>query len=162
NSFRNIERAITHELARQAEVLDAGGKLVQETRLWDPDREVTRSMRSKEFAHDYRYFPEPDLLPLEVDEAWIARVRSELPELPAERAARFVREHGLPAYDAEVLTARKDVADFFEQALAAHHNAKSISNWVMGDILRVIHERKLDGALVISDWPVAPRALATL
>jgi len=162
NSFRNVERAIAYEIERQAETLDAGGRLVQETRLWDPDREVTRSMRSKESAHDYRYFPEPDLLPLEVGPEWIAEVRAALPELPAERGERFVREHGLPAYDAEVLTARKDVADYFEEALRAHGNAKSISNWVMGEILRLIRERRLDDALVIRDWPVAPAALAAL
>jgi aspartyl-tRNA(Asn)/glutamyl-tRNA(Gln) amidotransferase subunit B len=162
NSFRSVERAIAHEIARQAEVLDAGGRLVQETRHWDPEREVTRSLRSKEFAHDYRYFPEPDLLPLEVDAAWIEEIRGQLPELPAERAARFVRQYALPSYDAEVLTARKDVAEYFEQAAAAHGNAKALSNWVMGELLRLIHERKLDEALVIEQWPVAPAALAAL
>jgi len=162
NSFRNVERAITHEIERQAHVLDEGGKLTQETRLWDPDREVTRSMRSKEFAHDYRYFPEPDLLPLEVSESWIGEIRATLPELPAARAARFVRDYSLPAYDAEVLTARKDVADYFEQAVQAHNNPKALSNWIMGDILRVIHERKLDQSLVIHAWPIEARSLADL
>ena len=162
NSFRNVERAIAYEIARQAEVLDEGGKLVQETRLWDPDREVTRSMRSKEFAHDYRYFSDPDLLPLEVGEEWIEDVRKHLPELPAARAERLVRQHGIPAYDAEVLTARKDVADYFEEAVAAHGNSKALSNWVMGEILRVIRERKLDEALVIREWPVRPKSLAQL
>jgi len=162
NSFRNVERAIEHEIKRQVDVLRSGGSLVQETRLWDPDREVTRTMRSKESAHDYRYFPEPDLLPLLVDEAWIESVRQSLPELPAARRQRFVDVLGLPDYDAEVLTARKDVADYFESALAVHANAKSISNWVMGDVLRIVREGKLDEALVIDNWPVAPAELAGL
>jgi aspartyl-tRNA(Asn)/glutamyl-tRNA(Gln) amidotransferase subunit B len=160
NSFRNVERAIAYEVTRQAEALDAGGTLVQETRLWDPDREVTRPMRTKEFAHDYRYFPDPDLLPLEVEDAWVAEIRAALPELPAQRSARFIADHGLPAYDADVLTARKDVADYFEAAVTAHPNPKALSNWIMGDILRVIRERRLDDALMIREWPVAPAALA--
>jgi aspartyl-tRNA(Asn)/glutamyl-tRNA(Gln) amidotransferase subunit B len=162
NSFRNVERAIEFELKRQAQVLDAGGQLVQETRLWDPDREVTRPMRSKESAHDYRYFPEPDLLPLLVSDEWIGEVRRALPELPDARRTRFVRDYGLPEYDADVLTMRKDVADFYEQAVRHHRNPKALSNWVMGDILRIIRERKLDNALVIHDWPVAPERLAAM
>ena len=162
NSFRNVERAIDHELKRQAEVLDDGGHLVQETRLWDPDREVTRSMRSKEFAHDYRYFPEPDLLPLVVSDEWIEAVRRALPELPDARRQRFAQEYGLPEYDADVLTVRKDVADYYEAAVRCHRNPKAISNWVMGEVLRIIRERKLDNALVIHDWPVPPERLAAL
>src|SRR5262249_6038428 len=119
NSFRNVERAITHELGRQVRAATAGEALVQETRLWDVDREETRPMRSKEYAHDYRYFPEPDLLPLAVDQPWIDEVRASMPELPGPRRRRFEREHGLSAYDADVLTQRKDVADFFEAAVAA-------------------------------------------
>ena len=156
NSFRNVE----YEIQRQTAVVRDGGSLVQETRLWDPDREVTRSMRSKESAHDYRYFPEPDLLPLRVDAAWVAAVRADLPELPDARRLRFVDALGLPEYDADVLTARKDVADYFEAALALHPNAKAVSNWVMGDILRIAAERKLDQALVIKEWPLAPQQLA--
>ena len=162
NSFRNVERAIDFELKRQAQALDEGGRLVQETRLWDPDREVTRPMRSKEFAHDYRYFPEPDLLPLLVSDEWTEEVRRALPELPDARRARFVREYGLPAYDADVLTMRKDVADYYEAAVRHHRNPKALSNWVMGDILRIIRERKLDNALVIHDWPVPPERLAAM
>src|SRR5262245_5664040 len=162
NSFRAVERALEYEIARQTELLRQGERVVQETRLWDADREVTRSMRSKESAHDYRYFPEPDLLPLEVPEQWAAEVRATLPELPDARRERFVREHGLPGYDADVLTARKDVADYFEAAVRAHSNAKAISNWVMGDVLRVIRDRKLDAALVIHDWPVPPQHLGGL
>jgi aspartyl-tRNA(Asn)/glutamyl-tRNA(Gln) amidotransferase subunit B len=162
NSFRNVERAIDYELKRQSEVLDEGGSLVQETRLWDPDRGVTRSMRSKEFAHDYRYFPEPDLLPIVVSEEWIEQVRRSLPELPDARRRRFVDELGLPAYDADVLTARKDVADYFEAALRVHDNPKALSNWVMGDVLRVVNERHLDAELVIRDWPVTAQHLAEM
>jgi aspartyl-tRNA(Asn)/glutamyl-tRNA(Gln) amidotransferase subunit B len=164
NSFRNVERAIAFELERQAETLADGGSLVQETRLWDADREETRSMRTKESAHDYRYFPDPDLPPVLLAEEFIARIRRELPELPAARRARFVDALGLPPYDAEVLTARRDVADYFEAVLAAHPNAnaKAASNWIMGDLLRVLHERKLDTAPTITAWPVAPAHLAEL
>jgi len=160
NSFRSVERALEYEISRQTDLIRNGERVSQETRLWDADREMTRSMRSKESAHDYRYFPEPDLLPLAVPEAWIAEIRATLPELPDARRERFMREYGLPPYDAEVLTARKDVADYFEAAVRAHPNAKAISNWVMGDVLRVIRERKLDEALVIREWPVPPAHLA--
>ena len=162
NSFRNVERAIDFEIGRQKKILDAGGHVAQETRLWDADRQETRSMRSKEDAHDYRYFPDPDLLPLEVTEQWIGELRDKLPELPGARALRFIDEYALPAYDAEVLTARKDLADYYEAAVAAHRSPKAISNWVMGDVLRVVRERKLDGQLVIASWPVPPEHLAAL
>jgi aspartyl-tRNA(Asn)/glutamyl-tRNA(Gln) amidotransferase subunit B len=137
NSFRAVERALEHEITRQIEVVSGGGTVVQETRLWDADREVTRSMRSKEFAHDYRYFPEPDLPPLPVSPEWVEEVHRSLPELPADRRARFERDIGLPAYDAEVLTARRDVADYFEAAFARLRNAKALSNWVMESVLRI-------------------------
>jgi aspartyl-tRNA(Asn)/glutamyl-tRNA(Gln) amidotransferase subunit B len=162
NSFRAVERALEYEIKRQTEVLDGGGRLVQETRLWDPDREVTRSMRSKEYADDYRYFPEPDLLPLVVSKEWIAEARRNLPELPDARRERFVQEYGLPTYDADVLTQRKDVADYYEAAVRRYRNPKALSNWVMGDVLRIIRERKLDDALVIHDWPVPPERLAAM
>ncbi len=119
-------------------------------------------MRSKEFAHDYRYFPDPDLLPLAVDEKWIDEVRASLPELPAAREDRFVAEYGLPRYDAQVLTGRRDVADYFEAAVKIHRNPKAISNWVMGDLFRVIKERKLDDALRIAEWPVPAAHLAAM
>jgi len=162
NSFRSVERAIEHEVKRQIGVLEDGGSLVQETRLWDPDKNETRSMRSKENAHDYRYFPEPDLLPLIVADEWVEAVRQTLPELPDARRARFASEFGLPEYDADVLTARRDLADYFEAAVGVHANAKAISNWVMGDVLRVVNERKLDAELVITAWPVAAAELAAL
>jgi aspartyl-tRNA(Asn)/glutamyl-tRNA(Gln) amidotransferase subunit B len=162
NSFRAVERALEHEIERQIEVVSGGGQVVQETRLWDSERERTRSMRSKEFAHDYRYFPEPDLPPLVVGEDWVEDVRRRLPELPAARRARFERELGLPAYDAEVLTARRDVADYYETALARHRNPKAISNWVMESVLRIVRDQKLDERLRITAWPVAPENLAAL
>ena len=127
NSFRAVEKAIEHEIERQTDLVSNGDKVVQETRLWDPDREETRSMRSKESAHDYRYFPDPDLLPLEVSREWVAEVNAAMPELPDARRARFAAEYGLPVYDAEVLTARKDIADYFEAAVRAHANPKAIS-----------------------------------
>ena len=163
NSFRAVEKAIEHEIQRQTEVVEAGGRVVQETRLWDADREVTRSMRSKEFAHDYRYFPDPDLLPLVVDEAWVQAVQTVLPELPTERRTRLTQEYGLPAYDAEVLTARKDVADYFEAAVRAYPaDPKTISNWVMDSVLRFVKEEKLDAALKIETWPCPPERLGEL
>jgi aspartyl-tRNA(Asn)/glutamyl-tRNA(Gln) amidotransferase subunit B len=162
NSFRNVERAITYELGRQARAIGAGERLVQETRLWDADREETRPMRSKEHAHDYRYFPEPDLLPLAVDQAWIDGVRASMPELPAVRRRRFEDEHGLSAYDADVLTQRKDIADFFEAAVAAGGAPKEMANWIGTELLRIVRDEKLDQALVIRDWPVTPTQLATL
>src|SRR6266851_8115525 len=147
NSFRSVESALEHEIARQIEIVSSGGRIVQETRLWDADRDVTRPMRSKEFAHDYRYFPDPDLPPLVVDEAWVEEVRRQLPELPAARRARFENQLRLPAYDAEVLTARRDVADYYEAALAVHQNPKALANWVMESILRIVREQKLDERL---------------
>src|SRR5262249_13167064 len=143
-------------------LIETGQRVVQETRLWDAERGQTFAMRSKEEANDYRYFPEPDLLPLRVDPAWVAELRGQLPELPEARRRRVGEQHGLPAYDAEVLTARRDVADYFEAAVAAHRNPKAISNWVMGDILRLVRERRLDEKLVIDSWPVKPEHLAEL
>jgi aspartyl-tRNA(Asn)/glutamyl-tRNA(Gln) amidotransferase subunit B len=162
NSFRSVERALEHEIRRQTEVVTDGGTIVQETRLWDANREVTRSMRSKEFAHDYRYFPDPDLPPLVVDPRWVAKIRAALPELPAARRKRFMTELGLPEYDSAVLTARRDVADYFEEAVRHHGNAKAIGNWVMESVLRLVREQKLDDRLRIEQWPVAARNLAAL
>jgi aspartyl-tRNA(Asn)/glutamyl-tRNA(Gln) amidotransferase subunit B len=143
-------------------VLSDGDAVVQETRLWDPDAEVTRAMRTKEFAHDYRYFPDPDLLPLEIDDEWIGEIRATLPELARERQQRFMDDYGLPAYDADILTQRRDVADYFEDAVKAHANPKAIANWLMGDLFRVLKERKLDAALRIESWPVAAADLARM
>jgi aspartyl-tRNA(Asn)/glutamyl-tRNA(Gln) amidotransferase subunit B len=162
NSFRNVERAITYELGRQVRAVAMGERLVQETRLWDADREETRPMRSKEEAHDYRYFPEPDLLPLVVEQSWVDEVRGGMPELPGPRRRRLEREHGLSAYDADVLTQRKDVADFFEAGVAAGAAPKEMANWVTSELLRLVREEKLDDALVIREWPITPTQLAAL
>ncbi|MCS6927832.1 MAG: Asp-tRNA(Asn)/Glu-tRNA(Gln) amidotransferase subunit GatB, partial [Candidatus Binatia bacterium] len=163
NSFRAVEKALQYEIARQIEVVRAGGQVAQETRLWDADREITRPLRSKEYAHDYRYFPDPDLLPLVVEAEWIDEVRRSLPELPAARRDRFMREYGLPWYDADILTARKDIADYYEAAVRAYPAAaKAISNWVMESVLRVIKEDKLDTGVRITTWPCPPEHLATL
>ena len=162
NSFKAVEKAIEFEIRRHIETLSDGGRLIQETRLWDPDREETRSMRAKEFAHDYRYFPDPDLLPVQIDEKWIGEIRASLPELPGVRRARFISQYEIPAYDAELLTNRKDVADYFESALITHRNPKAIANWITGDLFRLLKDRKLDEKLYITDWPVQADNLAAM
>jgi aspartyl-tRNA(Asn)/glutamyl-tRNA(Gln) amidotransferase subunit B len=162
NSFKAVEKALEYEIQRQVAAVEKGEKLTQETRLWDADRETTRSMRSKEEAHDYRYFPEPDLPPLAIDDEWIARVKAALPELPDQRKKRFVSAYGLSSYDADLLTSRRDVADYFEASLKAHANPKAIANWVIGDLFRVIKERRLDENLRIVGWPVSPEHLARM
>jgi aspartyl-tRNA(Asn)/glutamyl-tRNA(Gln) amidotransferase subunit B len=162
NSFKSVEKAIAYEVTRQTDAVARGERLVQETRLWDADREETRSMRRKEYADDYRYFPEPDLLPLVVDRAWVEEIRGTLPELPGPRRERFVREHQLSPADADVLTQRKDVADYFEAGVAAGAAPREMANWVMTELLRIVREEKLDRALVIRDWPLTPAQLARL
>ncbi len=146
NSFRFVEKAIQHEVARQVEVIESGGKVVQETRLYDSDKDETRSMRSKEEANDYRYFPDPDLLPVEVEESFIAEVRRSLPELPDEKAARFAHDLALSAYDAGVLSASRELGEYFEAVLAelgtAH--AKLAANWVMGELSSALNRDNLD------------------
>jgi aspartyl-tRNA(Asn)/glutamyl-tRNA(Gln) amidotransferase subunit B len=163
NSFRALEKAILYESKRQQEALERQEPIVQETRLWDADREVTRSMRSKEFAHDYRYFPDPDLLPLVVESAWVDTVTASLPELPAARRDRFISQYGLPAYDADLLTARKPVAEYYEEAVRAYPaDPKAISNWVMDSVLRTMKEEKSDNDLSTPTWPCTPAQLASL
>jgi aspartyl-tRNA(Asn)/glutamyl-tRNA(Gln) amidotransferase subunit B len=145
NSFRYVERAINYEVERQVELLEGGGKVRQETRLYDPDRGETRSMRSKEEANDYRYFPDPDLLPLAIDEATIEAVRATLPELPDEKAARFCREHGLSEYDAGVLTASRELAAYYETVVSKlGEQPKLAANWVMGDLAGALNKENLD------------------
>ena len=158
NSFKYLQKALEYEIGRQVEVLRGGGVVKQETRLWDSAAARTFAMRSKEEAHDYRYFPEPDLLPLVVDAARVDAVRMGMPELPAARRERFVAAYGIPEYDAGVLTQSPALADYFEQAAAAAGNPKGASNWIMGELLRVMKER---GAGV-DQAPVAPDALADL
>jgi aspartyl-tRNA(Asn)/glutamyl-tRNA(Gln) amidotransferase subunit B len=139
NSFRFMQQAIEFEARRQIELIEDGGTVVQETRLYDPDRDETRSMRSKEDAMDYRYFPDPDLLPLEISPQWIERVRSELPELPGARRERFVREYGLSEYDAQTLTASRDVATYYESVARAVGDRKAAANWVMGEVAAAVN-----------------------
>jgi aspartyl-tRNA(Asn)/glutamyl-tRNA(Gln) amidotransferase subunit B len=159
NSFRFVKQAIEYEIERQADLLDAGDKVVQETRLYDPQTGMTRSMRGKEEAHDYRYFPDPDLVPLEIDAAWIERERAALPELPEARRTRYQAELSLSAYDAEVLTAERPLADYFEACLAMlPGEAKTIANWVMGEVTRKLNE----GGLTIDASPVTPERLTAL
>ncbi len=166
NSFRNVERAMEFEIGRQVRLIRDGGTVVQETLLWDADRNVALPMRSKEEAHDYRYFPDPDLAAVRVDQSWIDEVRGKLPELPDARKRRFVADLGLPAYDADVLTAEKGVADYFEETVRAlggegpvrARHAKAASNWVMTDILRVAGP----GRTSMKGFPVSPAHLASM
>ena len=159
NSFRFVERAINYEVERQIDLIEGGGKVVQETRLYDPDRGETRSMRSKEEANDYRYFPDPDLLPLVIDDALIESVRATLPELPDEKAARFVAEHGLSVYDAGVLTASRELAGFYEAVVEClGGQPKLAANWVMGELSGALNK---DG-LEVGKSRVAAPALAQL
>jgi len=138
NSFKNVERALKSEIARQTLVLEANERIVQETRLWDADREVTRSMRSKEYAHDYRYFPEPDLVPLQIDRKWVEEIRAELPELPRARCERLVSQYGLSLTTADILTHHGPLADYFEATVEDFSDAKAVSNWILSELLRVV------------------------
>jgi aspartyl-tRNA(Asn)/glutamyl-tRNA(Gln) amidotransferase subunit B len=158
NTFKGIHRALTYELQRQVETLRAGGTLVQETRRWDDEAGVTLSMRSKEYAHDYRYFPEPDLPPVVLDAATVEAWRAELPELPAARRARFIGDYGLPEYDAGVLTADRAIAEYFEAVAQASGNYKAASNWVMGEVLRALGEQ----GSAVAEAKITPAALAKL
>jgi aspartyl-tRNA(Asn)/glutamyl-tRNA(Gln) amidotransferase subunit B len=159
NSFRFVERAINYEVERQIDLIEGGGKVVQETRLYDPDRGETRSMRSKEEANDYRYFPDPDLLPLAIDESLIEAVRATLPELPDEKAARFGRDHGLSAYDAGVLTSSRELAEYYESVVKGlGGNSKLAANWVMGELSGALNKEGLD----VTQSRVGATALAGL
>jgi aspartyl-tRNA(Asn)/glutamyl-tRNA(Gln) amidotransferase subunit B len=140
NSFRFVEKAIAYEVARQIETLESGGKIMQETHLWDPVREETRPMRSKEFANDYRYFPEPDLPPLRLDAQLLEQVRASMPELPAQRRERFQREFGLGSYEGVILTEDREIADYFEQVIAEGVKPKAAANWIMTEVLRKLNE----------------------
>jgi len=158
NSFKFIEKAILYEIERQTQLLDEGKPVVQETRLWDSVTGKTRSMRSKEEAHDYRYFPDPDLLPLTVESSWIEAVRMHLPELPEAKAIRFVKDFGIPEYDAQVLTAEKPLADYFETCVKHHNSPKKISNWIMTELMRELKNSDSD----IQQIKIKPEALARL
>ena len=158
NSFRALERAINYEVERQKEVLEDGGHVVQETRTWDEANGVTLSMRSKEEAHDYRYFPEPDLVPVQLDDAWIERIRETLPELPAQRQARLMSEHGLPEYDASQIVSTKAMAEYFDEAVKTAKDSKAVSNWLLGDVSAYMNNE----GITIADFKVTPAHLAEL
>lgn len=158
NSFKFVKQAIEYEISRQIELIEEGGTVVQETRLFDPNKGLTRSMRSKEEAHDYRYFPDPDLVPVVIGNDWIAQVRADLPELPEAKYSRFLSEYGLPEYDAEVLTSSRFLADYFEQCAQTSGSAKTTANWVMGELTRSLN----DTGTPVEQSPVTPAMLAGL
>ncbi|MBP1774511.1 MAG: gatB [candidate division NC10 bacterium] len=158
NSFRNVQRALEYEIRRQIKALREGEALVQETRLWNADQEITLSMRSKEHAHDYRYFPDPDLVPLVVEPAWIEEIRRNLPELPEAKRRRFARDYGIPEYDAGVLTASKELAEYYETCVRGQNDPKAVSNWVMVELLGRLNK---DGK-GITESPIPPARLAAL
>ncbi|MDH4027168.1 MAG: Asp-tRNA(Asn)/Glu-tRNA(Gln) amidotransferase subunit GatB, partial [Desulfuromonadales bacterium] len=158
NSFRFIKQAIEYEVERQIDLIEGGGKVVQETRLFDSDTGMTRSMRGKEEAHDYRYFPDPDLVPLVISPEWIEEVRATLPELPEVKRGRFVEELGMSVYDAGVLASDRALADYFDACVALGSDAKSCANWIMGEILRKLKESDTE----ITDVPITPELLTGL
>ena len=158
NSFKHVEKALEYEIKRQIAVLEGGDAVVQETRLWDANEGVTVSMRGKEEAHDYRYFPDPDLVPLKIDESWVADIQKGLPELPGEKKDRFVRQYQIPEYDAEILTSTKAMANYYEECVRLFAEPKTVSNWMMGDLLKELKrdEREID------QCPVTPRHLSEM
>jgi len=153
NSFRALQRALEYEIERQIEVLEEGGKVIQETRSWNEAKGITEVLRSKEDAHDYRYLPEPDLVPIRIDRDWVEKIRATLPELPLQRKKRFMEDYGLPEYDASVVTSSKKLADFFDAAVSKYGNGKEVSNWVMGELLRLLNanDMEIDELLITPD-----------
>ncbi|MEA3223116.1 MAG: Asp-tRNA(Asn)/Glu-tRNA(Gln) amidotransferase subunit GatB [Thermodesulfobacteriota bacterium] len=158
NSFRNVHRALSYEIKRHIDVLRSGREVTQQTMLWGETANATRSMRTKEESHDYRYFPEPDLVPVMVDNAWIGKIRKTLPEMPRERRKRFEEGYGLPGYDADILTQSRDVADYFEDCVSLLDSPKEISNWIMTEVLRVLK----GGTADIKALKVTPRMLTSM
>jgi aspartyl-tRNA(Asn)/glutamyl-tRNA(Gln) amidotransferase subunit B len=158
NSFRNVQRALDYEIKRQRYVLDDGGSVIQETRLWNDSQGVTHSMRGKEEAHDYRYFPDPDLVPLNISKEWIDEIEKTLPELPMKKRERFVKEYGIPPYDAGVLVSSRKLADFYEETVKYSKNPKMASNWIMGDFLGHLKDEKID----VEASPVNPESLGEM
>lgn len=158
NSFKHVEKALEYEIKRQISLLEEGEEIIQETRLWDVNQGITVSMRGKEEAHDYRYFPDPDLVPLRIDGHWIEEIRKNLPELPDKKKERFISSYGLPEYDADILTTTKAMADYFEECVKLFPEPKTVSNWIMGDLLRELKrdEREIDKC------PVTPSNLASM
>ena len=158
NSFRFVEKAINYEVQRQQDVIEDGGRIVQETRLYDADKDETRSMRSKEVANDYRYFPEPDLLPIVIDEAYIADIRARLPEMPDAKKARFCAEYKLGEYDAGVLVSSRELAEYFEIVASGSGDPKLAANWVTGELQGLLNKHNLE----VSDSPIQADRLGTL
>lgn len=159
NSFRNLEKALDYEARRQEEVLNSGGTILQQTFLWDPANNRSVPMRSKEDAHDYRYFPDPDLMPLVVESEWVEKLKEKLPELPVERRDRFTQEYSLVSNAVEVLTSSRQIADYFEETVAACKDPKAASNWIMTDIMRILKDKKLESPY---DLKVTPERLGGL
>jgi aspartyl-tRNA(Asn)/glutamyl-tRNA(Gln) amidotransferase subunit B len=158
NSFRNVQKALEYEIARQIKRIESGLDVLQETLLWDISLGKTKPMRSKEESHDYRYFPDPDLIPVVIDDAWTKRIAGTLPELPAAKRLRFVQQYGIPAYDAEQLTQTSPLADYFEQCVYLLNSPKEISNWIMSEVMRVLNEKGIE----IKDLTVTPAMLIEL
>jgi len=158
NSFKFVEKALEYEIERQKRILKEGGKIIQETRLWNTERGITESMRTKEEAHDYRYFPEPDLVPIMVDQQWVGEIAKSLPELPDAKRERFIAEYGLPEYDADLLTSEKSLADWFEETVRFGGQPKSVSNWIMVELIRLLKEENR----VIEDCPLKPKQLTDM
>jgi len=158
NSFRHVELALEYEIKRQISLLEDGEQIAQETRLWDVDEGITASMRGKEEAHDYRYFPDPDLVPVKIDESWIGHIRESLPELPSEKRERFVKQYSIPEYDAAIITSTKPLSIYYEESVRIFPEPKTVSNWIMGDLLRELKrdEREID------QCPVTPSHLAKM
>jgi aspartyl-tRNA(Asn)/glutamyl-tRNA(Gln) amidotransferase subunit B len=158
NSFRHVEMALEYEIKRQTSLLEDGEQVLQETRLWDVDERITASMRGKEEAHDYRYFPDPDLVPVKVDESWIEHIRESLPELPSEKRERFIKQYSIPEYDAAIITSAKPLSMYYEEAVRLFPEPKTVSNWIMGNLLRELKrdEREID------QCPVTPLHLAEM
>lgn len=158
NSFKSLQRALEYEIERQIDLLEDNEKIIQETRTWDEERGITLPLRSKEEAHDYRYFPEPDLVPVEISQEWIDSIKSRLPELPDEKRKRYVEQYGLPPYDAGVITVSRDMASFFEDCVEIYPEAKTVGNWIMGDLSRLLNARNMD----ITECPVKPEQLVEM
>jgi aspartyl-tRNA(Asn)/glutamyl-tRNA(Gln) amidotransferase subunit B len=158
NSFKFVEKALEYEIKRQIKVVEEGGRVIQETRLWDSNKGITESMRGKEEAHDYRYFPEPDLVPITAGQEWIDEIRTKLPELPDAKRERFVSEYGIPEYDADLLTSEKAVAEWFEEAVRLGGGPKAVSNWMMGELMRLLNEENKG----IEECPLKPIQLVDM
>lgn len=158
NSFKGVQRALEYEEKRQAEVLDEIGQIVQETLRWNEEKGITVSMRSKEEAHDYRYFPDPDLVDMIIDQEWIEQIKLTIPELPDARKARYIKEYQLSEYDADILTSSKDSSDFFDAVLKYTKDAKAVTNWIMGDLLRYLNENNLE----LKESKISPKSLGEM